>query len=75
MLTIDMRCPCKKCRRRTENIYRMVGQCINCGTKPILMLFREGDPATAGGRCPLCGNGRVVAQRLATPDEIPEAKG
>jgi hypothetical protein len=50
----------------------MVGVCYNCGTKPILMLFRAGDPS-APQDCPVCGNWHSVhTQRLATDDEFPE---
>lgn len=73
MLTIDMRCQCAKCNARTQNIYRMVGVCLNCGTEPILMLFRAGDP-TNRGNCPKCEcHNTVMVKRLATDDEIPEA--
>lgn len=73
MVTIDCRCGCDRCVGRTENIYRMVGTCLNCGAKPILMLFRAGDPAVSQD-CPVCGSWhRVEAHRLATVDEIPQA--
>jgi hypothetical protein len=70
---IDARCPCRRCERRTQNLYRMVsGRCSNCGAGPYLMLFRSGDPATARG-CPACGStySTVSPIRLATADEIP----
>lgn len=71
MLTIDARCGCASCEGRTQNIYRMVGRCRNCGTEPILLLFRAGD-STSGVNCPVCGNWKTVwAERLATYDEIP----
>jgi len=71
MVTIDGRCGCSRCVERTENIYRMVGSCFNCGAKDILMLFRAGDWA-ANLDCPVCGNWHGVhAQRLAAEDEIP----
>ncbi len=70
---VDGRCGCNGCVERTENIYRMVGVCLNCGAKPILMLFRVGDPA-ASQDCPICGKWHgVQSQRLATADEIPAA--
>lgn len=75
MLTIDGRCACARCVARTENIYRMVGSCSNCGTTDILILYRVGDP-TADQDCPRCGNYNSVhslGQRLATPEEIPVA--
>lgn len=70
MITVDGRCNCSKCESRTQNIYRMIGTCSNCGLSPILMLFREGDN-TAKLRCPTCGNISVSSFRLATIDEIP----
>ncbi len=71
MLTVDGRCGCERCRARTENIYRMIGTCRNCGSNPILMLFREGDPVSALD-CPICGCWHTVdSQRLAMADEIP----
>lgn len=71
---VDGRCGCDRCRARTENIYRMIGVCRNCGAKPILMLFRAGDP-TAPKDCPKCGNWHTVqSTRLATDDEIPSAE-
>ena len=70
MLTVDGRCGCPRCVARTENIYRMVGTCLNCGTKPILMIFRAGDP-TAKLDCPRCDNRSVESQRIAGEDEIP----
>lgn len=72
MITVDGRCSCARCEARTGNIYRMVGACRNCGLTPVLMLFREGDP-TAILKCPTCGTREVASNRLATPDEIPEA--
>lgn len=73
MLTVSGKCRCPKCEQRTGNIYRMVGSCVNCGSKPILMIFRSGDKAIPLD-CPVCGVGQSVrAQRLATEDEIPEA--
>lgn len=70
---IDARCGCSRCVDRTENVYRMVGHCTNCGAKDILILYRAGDRA-ARLDCPVCGNYRSVsADRLATADEIPEA--
>lgn len=73
MITVDGRCSCQRCVARTENIYRMVGSCRNCGAKPILMIFRAGDPASSLD-CPVCGCGRrVSADRLAGADEIPVA--
>ena len=71
MLTVDGRCGCGECETRTGNIYRMVGVCYNCGTKPILMLFRVGDK-TRDLDCPVCGVWHSVkSQRLAGVDEIP----
>jgi hypothetical protein len=74
MITIDARCHCESCVARTGDIYRMVGTCYNCGAKPILILYRAGD-RTRPRDCPVCGCADTVhAQRLATPDEIPEAE-
>jgi hypothetical protein len=71
MVFIDGRCGCSRCVQRTQNTYRMVGYCVNCGTEPILILYRAGDGA-ADQDCPVCGNWRAVkTKRLATPDEIP----
>ena len=74
MLTVSKRCVCAKCESCGRNgMYRMVGYCANCGQKDILILYREGDKA-AKADCPTCGNWNSVSpQRLATPDEIPEA--
>ena len=74
MLTVSGVCNCHRCVERTTDIYRMVGYCRNCGTTGILMLFRSGDEARALD-CPVCGVWHVVlAQRLATPDEIPASE-
>lgn len=74
MTTVDGRCFCQHCTDRTENIYRMVGACYNCGAKPILMLFRLGDKS-ASLDCPRCGNWHSVHPlRLATDEEIPAAE-
>jgi hypothetical protein len=73
LATIDGRCHCGRCKGRTEDIYRMVGHCHNCGAKPFLLLFRAGDPARPLD-CPTCGKWYGVhTDRLATPDEIPAA--
>ena len=73
MLTVSGLCMCNRCTSRTTDIYRMVGRCWNCGTEPILMLFRAGDKK-AELDCPVCGNHwSVHPQRLATADEFPEA--
>jgi hypothetical protein len=73
VIIIDARCYCARCEAHSQNIYRMVGSCRNCGTQDILMLFRVGDPATARD-CPICGCFWTVAPvRKATPDEIPAA--
>ena len=74
---IDARCHCQQCRDRTENIYRQVsGTCRNCGAGPFLILYREGDPASAQD-CPRCKSGYkpVSSERPATADEIPAAVG
>ena len=73
MVTIDGRCGCTDCEERTQDIYRMVGSCSNCGTTEILVLYRAGDPI-ADQDCPVCGVYSTVSrvgQRLATPDEVP----
>lgn len=72
MITIDGRCFCKCCEARTQNVYRLVGQCSNCGHGDMLMIFRAGD-RKRGLDCPVCGvSNAVTAIRLATEDEIPE---
>ena len=69
--TIDARCHCAECKAKTENIYRMVGKCSNCGSEPWLVIFRAGDPARAVD-CPRCGvREKVYSSRLATDHEIP----
>lgn len=74
MLTVDARCGCKQCEDRTQNIYRMIGRCSNCGTGDILVIYREGDESRPVD-CPVCRNYRSVRTiRLATPDEFPEAE-
>lgn len=71
MTTVDARCNCRACVERTENIYRMIGSCNNCGAEPILILYRAGDRASDQD-CPVCGNWHSVkATRLAEPNEIP----
>lgn len=70
VITVDGRCGCYSCEKRTGNIYRMVGSCRNCGLTPILMLFREGD-IVAPLNCPTCGVKQVYSLRLAWSDEIP----
>ena len=73
MLTVDGRCGCARCEAGSKNIYRMVGECWNCHATPILVLYREGDPA-APQDCPTCGGRQQVhVTRLATPDEVPAA--
>lgn len=72
---IDARCDCERCTSRTEDIYRMVGSCSNCGAGPFLILYRSGDKAYDQD-CPECGcdyTVRLYGQRKATPDEIPAA--
>lgn len=74
MITVDARCHCDRCEARTQNIYRMVGNCINCGVADILMLFREGD-RKCDWICQTCGvAGALHPTRLASEDEIPEAE-
>ena len=70
MLTIDSRCNDPGC---SQNIYRMVGSCSNCGTEDILILYSERHEAAYSRQCPVCGCSRVTPKRLATEDEIPEA--
>lgn len=75
MVTIDARCGCSRCEERTQDIYRMVGSCSNCGTTDILIIYRAGD-SRADLDCPVCGNRHSVqryGQRLASPDEVPAA--
>lgn len=74
MLTVNGTCGCDKCVSRTKEMYHMVGYCINCGTKEILMVFRAGDPKRDLD-CPVCFNWRSVrSQRLANENEIPESE-
>lgn len=74
MLTVSGVCTCSRCEASgRREIYRMVGGCSNCGTEPILMLFRSGDEATPL-LCPKCGCQRVQPKRIATDDEIPAAE-
>lgn len=73
MNTVDGRCHCSRCVERTEEIYRMVGSCSNCGTGDILVIYRAGD-RKADQDCPVClcpHTVRSYSQRLATPDEVP----
>ena len=73
VITIDARCMCQKCEKRSKDIYRMIGSCSNCGSKNLLILFRAGDRACSQD-CPVCRCwGTVGPYRLATADEIPEA--
>jgi hypothetical protein len=73
MITVDARCSCSRCVDGPQDIYRMIGMCANCGSNPILMIFRAGILAT-GQTCPLCGVlGAVERRRMARDDEIPEA--
>ncbi len=73
MITVDGRCFCDDCERRTKNVYRMVGRCGNCGQDSMLMLFRDGDK-THNLNCPVCGCwSTVIPLRLASEDEIPDA--
>ena len=65
---IDARCNHRGCD--TEDIYRMVGQCSNCGDKDVLMLFTAGHE-TYQQQCLKCGCRTVSALRLANADEIP----
>jgi len=51
----------------------MIGRCYNCGTENILILFSAGHEHSKQ-TCPVCKCWwQVYPQRLATPDEIPEA--
>lgn len=69
--TIDGRCSCSDCRGRTENIYRMIGRCTNCGVDNFLLLFRAGDKASYL-TCPRCGCWKTVMPYLAaSEDQIP----
>lgn len=75
MLTVDGRCGCAACEERTQNIYRMVGSCSNCGTDGIFIIYRAGD-SRYDQVCPVCECSHTVRsanQRLATPDEVPAA--
>jgi len=70
MITVDGRCPCEECTRRTKRTYHMAGVCLNCGAADLLMVFRVGDN-TRRLNCPVCGNRHTVsAQRLATTSEV-----
>lgn len=75
---VDCRCGCADCEDRATDTYRMVGYCLNCGSRPILFLFRAGDKASVHGQtCPLCGyrgwGSGLQTVRMATADEIPAA--
>ncbi len=75
MIAIEGRCFCSRCTERTEDVYRMVGSCSNCGTTDLLIIYRAGDKI-ADQDCPTCGcdySVRTYSQRLATPDEVPAA--
>lgn len=75
MLTVDARCGCDRCKSRTQDIYRMVGWCENCGTGDILVIYRAGDKVSDQD-CPVCENPYAVrrpSQKLATPDQVPAA--
>lgn len=70
---VDGRCGCDRCEERTQNVYRMVGYCSNCGTGGIVILYRAGD-SVADQDCPVCEHYYSVrgsGQRLATSDEVP----
>lgn len=70
MQTIDKRCGDPKC---SPNMYRMVGQCSNCGTEGLLVLFTAGHESEPAD-CPVCECYRTVGRyRLATDDEFPAA--
>lgn len=72
---IDARCGCAKCEERTQNVYRQVGWCSNCGAEGIVVLYRAGD-SVRDLDCPVCEHVysvRSTSQRLATPDEVPYA--
>lgn len=73
MLTVDCRCNCLRCQAGSQDMYRMVGNCWNCGQNDVLMLFRKGDPSYHDRECPKCGYRSLKAKRLATRDEIPAA--
>lgn len=67
-VTIDARCNHRACGE--PNVYRMVGCCMNCGQEA-LILYTAGHEATTVD-CPVCQvYYSVLAQRLATPDEVP----
>lgn len=71
LVTIDARCGCHACRERTEDIYRMIGQCYNCQAGPFLLLFRAGD-RTRSLDCPACGCTHTVhVIRRAENNETP----
>lgn len=70
MTVIDARCFCNRCVGRTEDIYRMVGRCSNCGTDKFLIIYRSGDPV-AKQDCPCCGCHTVNTYRKANDEEIP----
>lgn len=66
---VDRRCTYGSCVHK-DGAYRMIGNCSNCRTEPILGLFTAGHEAL-GGDCPVCGCNRLSWTRLATPNEIP----
>lgn len=61
-------CDCGRCQAAGRGLYWMLGACINCLAKPILMSFREGDP-TSRCRCPLCHVDAVLVTRRLTDAE------
>lgn len=70
---VDARCTMPVCTDRDSGqVYRMVGQCTNCGSGPLLILVTVRHSAPTGEQCPKCGCYDVVARRLAEDDEIPD---
>lgn len=54
-------------------VYRMIGNCVNCRTGPLIGVFTQGHEAR-GGHCPSCGCRKVMWERLARADEVPERR-
>lgn len=69
---IDQRCTHPRCTdAESGRAYRMAGECINCGTKPLVGLFTAGhEHGYNGGPCPACGCRKVRWTSLA--DASPE---
>lgn len=65
---VDWRCERRDCSGKS--MYRMVGNCSNCGLTGVLVLFTVEHEVTPV-RCPRCHVVRVSGFRTASDDEIP----